>query len=228
MRISSLIAKVRISRLVQNGMVMRKSQSARLAGGRVAMNHAVGKPTMSVMSVVSTESFTERPEDRQMRVGEADRVVEDVALEQDREPAFGRGLPRDARIVAGLQERIDRHDEERPRRPEDQQDQRGGWRGASRRAPAPPSRGPRQSVGRGPRRPSCACVPGPGCRLRRGPCVVRSPAHSPTTWSAPGANSSPTRSPSRSITSPEEGLCSRATSPSPLSRRRWQCVSVPK
>lgn len=59
-RMTSLMAKVRIRRLVQNGMVMRKSHSARAAGGRVAMNQAVGKPMAKVISVVASDSQTER------------------------------------------------------------------------------------------------------------------------------------------------------------------------
>ena len=60
LRITSLIATVRISRLVQNGMVIRNSHSARDVGGRVAMNQAVGKPTAKVMAVVSSDSLTDR------------------------------------------------------------------------------------------------------------------------------------------------------------------------
>jgi hypothetical protein len=37
LRITSCMAKVRISRLVQNGMVIRNSQSPRVRSGRVAM-----------------------------------------------------------------------------------------------------------------------------------------------------------------------------------------------
>jgi hypothetical protein len=36
-RITSCMAKVRMSRFVQNGMVIRNSQSERLCGARVAM-----------------------------------------------------------------------------------------------------------------------------------------------------------------------------------------------
>ncbi len=60
LRMISLIAIVRISRFVQNGMVIRNSHSARDRGERVAMNQAVGKPTRKVMIVVSSDSFTER------------------------------------------------------------------------------------------------------------------------------------------------------------------------
>ncbi len=59
-RMTSMIAKVRISRLVQNGIVTRNSQIARCDGGRVAMNHAVGRPSAKATSVVKSESFTER------------------------------------------------------------------------------------------------------------------------------------------------------------------------
>ena len=37
LRMTSMIAKVRISRLVQNGMVIRNSQNRAALGGRVAM-----------------------------------------------------------------------------------------------------------------------------------------------------------------------------------------------
>ena len=37
LRITSIIAKVRMSRLVQNGMVMRKSQTSRVRSGLVEM-----------------------------------------------------------------------------------------------------------------------------------------------------------------------------------------------
>ena len=60
LRITSRIAKVRISRLVQNGMVIRNSQIIRAFGGRVAMNHAVGSPSAKVMTVVKNASFTDR------------------------------------------------------------------------------------------------------------------------------------------------------------------------
>ena len=59
-RITSNIAMVRIRRLVQNGMVIRNSQRGRDLGGRVAMNHAVGKPISRVRIVVSKDSLTER------------------------------------------------------------------------------------------------------------------------------------------------------------------------
>src|SRR3989338_4976312 len=60
LRITSLMAKVRIKRLVQNGMVIRNNHSARALGGRVAMNHAVGKPTAKVMIVVRNDSLIDR------------------------------------------------------------------------------------------------------------------------------------------------------------------------
>ena len=46
--------------LVQKGIVIRNSQKARAFGGRVAMNHAVGKPTRKVRIVVTSDSFTDR------------------------------------------------------------------------------------------------------------------------------------------------------------------------
>lgn len=49
-----------MSRLVQKGIVIRNSQKARTLGGRVAMNHAVGRPKAKVMSVVAIDSLTER------------------------------------------------------------------------------------------------------------------------------------------------------------------------
>ncbi len=55
-----MIAKVRISRLVQNGMVIRNRQKARYFGGRVAMNQAVGSPRAKAMTVVASDSLTER------------------------------------------------------------------------------------------------------------------------------------------------------------------------
>ena len=60
LRMIWLIAKVRIRRLVQNGMVIRNSHAARALGGRVAMNHAVGKPTRKVSTVVMKLSSTDR------------------------------------------------------------------------------------------------------------------------------------------------------------------------
>ncbi len=60
LRMIWLIAKVRISRLVQNGMVIRNSSTVRIRGGRVAMNQAVGKPTMKAKTVVAKDSLTER------------------------------------------------------------------------------------------------------------------------------------------------------------------------
>ncbi len=60
MRITSWIAKVRIRRLVQNGMVIRKSQISRLPGGRVAMNQAVGKPSSAQITVVCSARLIER------------------------------------------------------------------------------------------------------------------------------------------------------------------------
>ena len=52
LRISCMIAKVRTSRLHQNGIVTRNSQKLRLRLGRVAMNQAVGNPSTRVASVV--------------------------------------------------------------------------------------------------------------------------------------------------------------------------------
>jgi iron-sulfur cluster repair protein YtfE (RIC family) len=60
LRITSLMAKVRIRRLVQNGMVIRNSHIARCCAGRVAMNQAVGKPKVKVSAVVASDSQTER------------------------------------------------------------------------------------------------------------------------------------------------------------------------
>jgi len=56
----SSTAKVRISRFVQKGMVIRNSQKARARGLRVAMNQAVGSPTAKAISVVRIDSFTDR------------------------------------------------------------------------------------------------------------------------------------------------------------------------
>ncbi len=55
-----MIAKVRTSKLHQNGIVTRNSQKLRLRLGRVAMNQAVGKPRTRVASVVPIDSNSVR------------------------------------------------------------------------------------------------------------------------------------------------------------------------
>ena len=59
-RITSWIAMVRTSRLVQNGTVIRNIQKARVAGGRVAMNQAVGMPKTKVSAVVASARRMDR------------------------------------------------------------------------------------------------------------------------------------------------------------------------
>ncbi len=53
------------------------------------------------------------PEDCQMRIGEGDRVVENILGEQHAIPAVGGKIPNNAAIWPLGQERIDDHDEER-------------------------------------------------------------------------------------------------------------------
>ncbi len=120
-----MIAKVRISRFVQNGIVIRKSQNARAFAGLVAINHAVGRPNAKVINVVATDSFTDRQKIDRFASARLIGLVEDIALEQDAEPAFAGQDPADPGIVALFEDRIDRHDDQRTAGRDDQQNQRG-------------------------------------------------------------------------------------------------------
>src|SRR5687767_15161417 len=60
LRITSMIAKVRMSKFVQNGIVIRNNQRARVRSERVAMKKAVGNPRTNASKVVASDSFTER------------------------------------------------------------------------------------------------------------------------------------------------------------------------
>ena len=83
-RMISLIAMVRIKRLVQKGMVIRNSHKARCRAGRVAMNQAVGKPTAKVKTVVRSESLTERH--RMVRWASSSRSVPSKTSRENRIP----------------------------------------------------------------------------------------------------------------------------------------------
>ncbi len=67
--------------------------------------------------------------DREMRVGKAQRPLEDVALKKDADPAVPRELPFDIAELAGREEGIDQHD------------QQGQDRWATRRSPRRRCRG---------------------------------------------------------------------------------------
>ena len=55
-----LMAKVRINRFVQKGIVIKNSKKVRIVGLRVAMNQAVGNPINSEISVVKIDNFIDR------------------------------------------------------------------------------------------------------------------------------------------------------------------------
>ena len=113
LRISSMMAKVRTSRLHQNGTVIRNSQKLRLRLGRVAMNQAVGKAEDQRQRRRQHREQQRAPEDRQVRVGPLPAVVEDVLLQEQVDPGLAREHPLHAGIVAGRQERVDQDDHQR-------------------------------------------------------------------------------------------------------------------
>ena len=86
-------AKVRIRRLVQNGMVIRNSQrSRRLLAARG--DEIGGRETQRQSGDRRHQRKLHRaPEDRDMRVGKRKRVVENVAFQEHRQPGIGRELP---------------------------------------------------------------------------------------------------------------------------------------
>ncbi len=109
-----LIAKVRISRLVQNGMVIRNSSSIRGRGAAGGDEPGGRKADDEGEERGQQRQLHRAPEDRQMRVGQMQRAVEDVAGEQDAAPGVEREPPFDIAVVARQQERIDQHDQQRP------------------------------------------------------------------------------------------------------------------
>ena len=83
--------------------------------------------------MVPRDSLTERQRIDRWASAKGDGLVEYVLLEEHIEPAIGRELPDDAAIVAGLEERVDQHDQQRARGGEDQDQQR-----RREQEPAPP------------------------------------------------------------------------------------------